>query len=129
MHYLESVLSLITSKSSKVHSKGSDIRFFNGILQQHSSAFFQSSWIREALSELDPSSEKITFIGNPHVPATTKGINRPHFRIRVPTALGEVEVRYRLYNRFSGSNTRKMDYPNDKEVLETFECEETVSFR
>ncbi|KAF9228751.1 Rad1-domain-containing protein [Gyrodon lividus] len=90
--------------------------------------FKSSSWLRDALSELDPSCEKITFIGDPAADVGrgagqrgsargpgTGGPPKPLFRIKASGAFGSTE----------------MDYPNDKEVLETFECLRpvTVSYR
>ncbi|KAI5124511.1 hypothetical protein M0805_003035 [Coniferiporia weirii] len=74
----------------------------------------KSSWLRDALSEVDPSCEKVTFIGNPAIPngARQKSVSRPLLRIQAAGPLGSTE----------------MDYPNDREVLETFECDSTVSF-
>ncbi|KAF9533557.1 Rad1/Rec1/Rad17 [Crepidotus variabilis] len=87
----------------------------------------KSSWLRDALSELDPSCEKLTFIGNspttqdddePLVgdghrrPRPKKAPPKPMFRIQAAGTLGSTE----------------MDYPNDREVLETFECKDNVRF-
>lgn len=75
--------------------------------------FKSSSWLRDALSELDPSYEKITFIGNPAGEAgkAQRGIPaKPLFRIKASGAFGSTE----------------MDYPNDREVLETFDCSHSV---
>ncbi|EJD05934.1 Rad1-domain-containing protein [Fomitiporia mediterranea MF3/22] len=75
---------------------------------------FKSSWLRDALSEVDPSCEKITFIGNPTVPETSlqRGSPRPLFRIQAVGPFGSTEI----------------DYPNDREVLEAFECDSNVSY-
>ncbi|KAJ3570096.1 hypothetical protein NP233_g4621 [Leucocoprinus birnbaumii] len=80
----------------------------------------KSSWFRDALSELDPSYDKLTFISNP--PETsenpTTGRNRnqnqtkPILRIKAGGNFGSTE----------------MDYPNDRDVLESFECTQSVSF-
>ncbi|TFK34832.1 Rad1/Rec1/Rad17 [Crucibulum laeve] len=78
----------------------------------------KSSWLREALSELDPSCEKLTFIGNPPPTAGTaarqkqRNLSEPMLRIQAAGTFGSTE----------------MDYPNDRDVLETFECTQTVSF-
>ncbi|KAG1832831.1 Rad1/Rec1/Rad17 [Suillus variegatus] len=77
--------------------------------------FKSSFWLRDALSELDPSCEKITLIANPiaDVQSAHRGIPaKPLFRIQGTGAFGSTE----------------MDYPNDREVLETFECSRSVSF-
>ncbi|KAJ7243420.1 Rad1/Rec1/Rad17 [Mycena haematopus] len=80
----------------------------------------KSSWLRDALSELDPSCDKLTFIGNPP-PGVANGKQRqqprasdgaPFLRIQAAGTLGSTE----------------MDYPNDRDVLESFECTRPVSF-
>ncbi|KIO04091.1 hypothetical protein M404DRAFT_15595 [Pisolithus tinctorius Marx 270] len=68
-----------------------------------------SSWLRDALVELDPSCDKITFVSNPvaEVRKAHRGMPaKPLFRIMATGSFG----------------TTEMDYPNDREVLETFEC-------
>ncbi|KAG5642405.1 hypothetical protein DXG03_002837 [Asterophora parasitica] len=80
----------------------------------------KSSWLRDALSELDPSFDKLTFIGNP-APADTapskpkhssRDVSKPMLRIQAAGTFGSTE----------------MDYPNDRDVLETFECTRPVRF-
>ncbi|KIJ43981.1 hypothetical protein M422DRAFT_779511 [Sphaerobolus stellatus SS14] len=77
----------------------------------------KSSWLRDALEEIDSTCDKITFIGIP--PAETlpgssaaKGSIKPIFRLRAEGTFG----------------SSQMDYPNDKDVLETYECAEAVKF-
>ncbi|KAF7768069.1 hypothetical protein Agabi119p4_7312 [Agaricus bisporus var. burnettii] len=80
----------------------------------------KSSWFRDALSELDPSYDKLTFISNPPdaVDEATTGRQRrrngtkPILRIKAGGNFGSTE----------------MDYPNDRDVLETFECTRSISF-
>ncbi|KAH6918975.1 Rad1/Rec1/Rad17 [Coprinopsis sp. MPI-PUGE-AT-0042] len=83
----------------------------------------KSSWLRDALSELDPSCEKLTLMGNPSLdesrdPSSTgrrpqkRAPTTPLFRIQANGTFGSTE----------------MDYPDDKEVLETFECSQRVQF-
>ncbi|KAK0434060.1 Rad1/Rec1/Rad17 [Desarmillaria tabescens] len=79
----------------------------------------KSEWLRDALSELDPSCEKLTFIGNPpprEDPQRQKAKSRvglkPMLRIQATGTFGSTE----------------MDYPNDRDVLETFDCAQTISF-
>ncbi|KAG6334883.1 hypothetical protein ID866_4207 [Astraeus odoratus] len=72
-----------------------------------------SVWLRDALSELDPSCEKITFISNPVAePGRLQRLApaKPQFCIIASGAFG----------------TTEMDYPNDREILETFECFRSV---
>ncbi|KAM5542647.1 hypothetical protein V8D89_003608 [Ganoderma adspersum] len=76
----------------------------------------KSSWLRDALSELDPSTKRLTIIGNPPPPAAPP--NRP-LRNAPP------RLRLRAVGEFG---TTEMDYPNDREVLETCECPAPVSF-
>ncbi|KAH7927051.1 Rad1-domain-containing protein [Leucogyrophana mollusca] len=76
--------------------------------------FKSSSWLREALSELDPSCDKITFVSNPADEARRAqraAPAKPLFRIQASGSFGSTE----------------MDYPNDREVLETFECTHAIS--
>ncbi|KAF9048296.1 Rad1-domain-containing protein [Hymenopellis radicata] len=78
----------------------------------------KSSWLRDALSELDPSCEKLTFIGNPppsEDPGQARKVKvalKPMLRIQATGTFGSTE----------------MDYPNDRDVLESFECSRIVSF-
>ncbi|KAF8061634.1 Rad1/Rec1/Rad17 [Lyophyllum atratum] len=81
----------------------------------------KSSWLRDALSELDPSFDKLTFIGNPPPEADastsrqkqkSREIWKPMLRIQAAGTFGSTE----------------MDYPNDRDVLETFECTRSVRF-
>ncbi|KAH9939601.1 Rad1-domain-containing protein [Amylocystis lapponica] len=73
----------------------------------------KSTWLRDALSELDPSCEKLTIIGNPPPPAG-KAARAPVPRLRLHAA--------------GTFGSTEMDYPSDKEVLESCDCEESVSF-
>lgn len=68
----------------------------------------KSSWLREALSEIDQSCDTLTIICTPAV----AGKRQPSLRIHAVGSFGSTE----------------MDYPNDREVLEVFECVERVSF-
>ncbi|KAJ6620299.1 Rad1/Rec1/Rad17 [Mycena sp. CBHHK59/15] len=79
----------------------------------------KSSWLRDALSELDPSCDKLTFIGNP--PPTAATGKRPQLRAGNETPM----LRIQAAGTFGST---EMDYPNDREVLETFECTRPVSF-
>jgi len=76
----------------------------------------KSSWLSDALSEMENSSyEKITIMGNPPPPPRARGqrvTSKPILRIHAAGPFGSCE----------------MDYPNDREVLETFECEGPVAF-
>ncbi|KAL5529131.1 hypothetical protein ACEPAG_5105 [Sanghuangporus baumii] len=74
----------------------------------------KSSWLRDALSEVDPGCDKITFIGNPtgYDSMQRASSSRPLFRIQAVGPFGSAEI----------------DYPNDREVLEAFECDSNVSY-
>ena len=73
----------------------------------------QSSWLRDALSELDPSTKTLTIIGNPPPPQGRAARHAPlRLRLRAVGQYGSTE----------------MDYPNDREVLESCECPVPVSF-
>jgi hypothetical protein len=98
----------------------------------------QSSWFRDALSELDPSYDKLTFISNPPdvVDESTTARQRrrnaakPILRIKAGGNFGSTEVcRLIQYDRLSKFIPWQMDYPNDRDVLETFECTRSISFR
>ncbi|KIK54531.1 hypothetical protein GYMLUDRAFT_249463 [Collybiopsis luxurians FD-317 M1] len=89
----------------------------------------KSSWLRDALSELDSSCDKLAFIGNPpEIPEAGAQTARqrqrarmqakPNFRIEAAGSFGNTEARF----------IRRMDYPNDRDVLESFECVNPVSF-
>ncbi|KAJ7043037.1 Rad1/Rec1/Rad17 [Mycena alexandri] len=80
----------------------------------------KSSWLRDALSELDPSCDKLTFIGNPP-PAVINGKQRQQPRL----ANGTPMLRIQAAGTFGST---EMDYPNDRDVLETFECTRPVTF-
>jgi cell cycle checkpoint protein len=56
----------------------------------------QSSWLRDALSELDSSCEKVTFIGTPSPdgPTRARRLATPSFRIRAKGMFGSTEVGY-----------------------------------
>ncbi|KAG6813344.1 hypothetical protein H0H92_011892 [Tricholoma furcatifolium] len=82
----------------------------------------KSSWLRDALSELDPSFDKLTFIGSAppeeggstsHQKQRVPVNQKPMFRLQAGGTFGSVE----------------MDYPNDREVLETFECRQNIRVR
>ncbi|KXN88090.1 Cell cycle checkpoint protein RAD1 [Leucoagaricus sp. SymC.cos] len=81
----------------------------------------KSSWLRDALSELDPSYDKLTFISNP--PEMTDNPDTGGQRRR--RNLTKSILRIKAGGNFG---TTEMDYPNDKEVLESFECTRSVSF-
>jgi len=74
----------------------------------------KSSWLRDAFSELDPACEKLTIVCNP---APLPG--------RVPRASTLPRLRLLATGNFGST---EMDYPSDKEVLESCECAEQVSF-
>ncbi|KAI0082857.1 Rad1-domain-containing protein [Panus rudis PR-1116 ss-1] len=74
----------------------------------------KSSWLQDNLSELHPSCEKLTIIGNPP-PAPGKA----------PSTSAPPRLRIKATGTFGSS---EMDYPNDKEVLESCECNAHVSF-
>ncbi|KAF5379886.1 hypothetical protein D9757_007177 [Collybiopsis confluens] len=83
----------------------------------------KSSWLRDALSELDPSCDKLTFIGNPSENAET-GAQTARQRQRA-----RMQAKPNLRIEATGTfGTTEMDYPNDRDVLESFECVKPVSF-
>ncbi|THU96335.1 Rad1-domain-containing protein [Dendrothele bispora CBS 962.96] len=82
----------------------------------------KSSWLRDALSELDPSCEKITFIGNPPVVPDSNATAKQKMKARLE---GKPIFRLEATGTFGST---EMDYPDDKEVLESFECVQPVRF-
>ncbi|KAI0084004.1 Rad1-domain-containing protein [Irpex rosettiformis] len=73
----------------------------------------KSSWLRDALSELEPSCEKVTIVGNPPPPeGRVPRTSTPRLRLKAVGNWGSTE----------------MDYPNDREVLEACDCPVAVSF-
>ncbi|GJJ11958.1 hypothetical protein Clacol_006196 [Clathrus columnatus] len=80
---------------------------FDDSLNSPSSWIKQSSWLSDSLLELDPSCEKLTFLG---IPATEK--SKATLRITAEGTFGSTQ----------------MDYPYDRDVLETFECAQFVKF-
>jgi hypothetical protein len=68
----------------------------------------KSSWLREALSELDSSVDKLTFIGTPRddlvdgrvVPRRRSSVNKPMLRIRAKGIFGSTEVNTSLLLRY-----------------------------
>ncbi|EPQ58545.1 Rad1-domain-containing protein [Gloeophyllum trabeum ATCC 11539] len=86
-----------------------EIEFAQNTVNMH--IILKSSWLRDALSELDPSCEKLTFVCTP-APQGNNASRTPLFRILAEGMFGSTE----------------MDYPNDREVLETFICTQPVKF-
>ncbi|PPQ67670.1 hypothetical protein CVT25_012698 [Psilocybe cyanescens] len=92
----------------------------------------KSSWLRDALSELDPSCEKLTFVGNPPTSATQQNMptgNDMNARQRQKQPQRATAAKPMLRIQATGSfGSTEMDYPNDRDVLETFECTRSVTF-
>ncbi|KAG7453030.1 Rad1-domain-containing protein [Guyanagaster necrorhizus] len=83
----------------------------------------KSEWLRDALSELDPSCEKLTFIGNP---PPTGDPSQPRQKQK---ANSRVSLKPMLRIKATGTfGSTEMDYPNDRDVLETFDCAQSISF-
>lgn len=71
----------------------------------------KSSWLRDALSEFDPTYDKLTFICSENTGGRSKkSSTKPLLRLCATGSFGSTE----------------MDYPDDREVLESFECVEDV---
>jgi len=79
----------------------------------------KSTWLRDALSELDPKCDKLTFICSPPSAPLATANSRFTQRTAQPTL--------RLLADGTFGRT-EMDYPNDRDVLETFECEQLTRF-
>ncbi|KAI0818882.1 Rad1/Rec1/Rad17 [Irpex lacteus] len=84
-----------------------------------------SSWLRDALSELEPSCEKVTIIGHPPPPdgRAPRTSAPPRLRLKASGNWGSTEL-----STHGEYVARQMDYPNDREVLETCDCPTAVSF-
>ncbi|KAJ8093604.1 checkpoint clamp complex protein Rad1 [Marasmius tenuissimus] len=77
----------------------------------------KSSWLKEALSEIDSSCDKLTFIGNPPEQAHAErvsGREKERGRTRTKPIL--------RIQATSMHGTTEMEYFNERDVLETFEC-------
>ncbi|KAI0792803.1 Rad1-domain-containing protein [Abortiporus biennis] len=82
----------------------------------------KSSWLHDALSELHPSCEKITFVANPAPSTDTSNRNGRGSKVRSDTVP-------RLQLKADGTfGSTEMDYPNDREVLEYCQCDRRISF-
>ncbi|KZV83487.1 Rad1-domain-containing protein [Exidia glandulosa HHB12029] len=80
----------------------------------------KSSWLRDALAELDSwSCRDITFIATPPKDGPSRPTKGKQTQAALPT------LRIHAEGTFGST---EMDYPNDREVLESFECEGEVSF-
>jgi len=80
----------------------------------------RSSWLRDAISELDQSCDVLTFSFMPPSEPPSGSISGDRKRPAKPT--------FRLSADGTFGSTQ-MDYPNDREVLESFECITPVKFR
>lgn len=76
----------------------------------------RSSWLSDALSELDPSCDKLTFLGIPASEETGSNEEQPKTK---------ATLRITAEGTFGST---QMDYPYARDVLETFECLEPVKF-
>ncbi|TCD60781.1 ssDNA endodeoxyribonuclease [Steccherinum ochraceum] len=73
----------------------------------------KSSWLQDALSELQTNFDKLTIFANPPPAGKAPSANAPPM------------LRLRAIGTYG---TAEMDYPNDREVLETCDCTAPVSF-
>ncbi len=93
----------------------------------------QSAWLSEALSELDNSCDKLTIICSPPtepLPLTSTGTTTSEIRAAKGGAPRDHGARptFRLLG-VSAYGSTEIDYPNDRDVLQSFECEERTQFR
>lgn len=75
----------------------------------------RSSWLRDALEEIDSTCDKLTFMAIPPtdtLPGSLSCSIKPTFRLSAEGTFG----------------SSQMDYPNDKDVLESYECVSPVKF-
>ncbi|KAG9047608.1 ssDNA endodeoxyribonuclease [Tulasnella sp. UAMH 9824] len=94
----------------------------------------KSSWLSEALSELDSSTEKLAIICAPPtepLPTTSTGnssqVPRPTARRTSIARDVGAQPTFRLLG-ISAYGSTELDFPNDREVLQSFECEELTQF-
>ncbi|KAG8897495.1 ssDNA endodeoxyribonuclease, partial [Tulasnella sp. 403] len=94
----------------------------------------KSSWLSEALSELDTSCDKLTIVCSPPtvpLPSTSIGTDsqaqRENFN-RTINNDGDARPYFRLLG-VGAYGTTEIDYPNDRDVLQAFECEEPIQYR
>ncbi|KAG8909778.1 ssDNA endodeoxyribonuclease [Tulasnella sp. 408] len=94
----------------------------------------KSSWLSEALSELDSSTEKLAIICAPPtepLPITSTGNSgqapRPTARRTSVARDVGAQPTFRLLG-ISAYGSTELDFPNDREVLQSFECEELTQF-
>ncbi|KAG8953996.1 ssDNA endodeoxyribonuclease [Tulasnella sp. 424] len=94
----------------------------------------KSSWLSEALSELDSSTEKLAIICAPpteQLPITSTGNSsqapRPVERRTSSARDVGAQPSFRLLG-ISAYGSTELDFPNDREVLQSFECEEFTQF-
>ncbi|KAF8638844.1 hypothetical protein AX17_001902 [Amanita inopinata Kibby_2008] len=80
----------------------------------------KSSWLRDALTEIDPSCERITLISNPSDETAPLRVE-PKKRIITEKSILRIQAE-------GAFGSIQMDYPNDKDVLETFECMGSLEF-
>ncbi|WWD16204.1 hypothetical protein CI109_100630 [Kwoniella shandongensis] len=87
----------------------------------------KSEWFRDALLDLPPSSTRITLLATPpkesvppHQPDATISSNGRH---RHRAEVGQFSIQSE-----GDFGMTELDYPNDKEVMDKFDCEKRVSF-
>ncbi|SGY90573.1 BQ5605_C039g11816 [Microbotryum silenes-dioicae] len=84
----------------------------------------QSGWLADAFSELDPSSDRVSFSFSPSNQASTRSkYNRYATEDRLADSSQENEAPLFRLESVGDLGSTEMDYPNDKDVLETFECQ------
>ncbi|SCZ96551.1 BZ3500_MvSof-1268-A1-R1_Chr8-2g10290 [Microbotryum saponariae] len=84
----------------------------------------KSGWLADAFSELDPSSDRVSFSFSPSNQASTRSnYNRYATEERLVDSSQEIEAPLFRLESVGDLGSTEMDYPNDKDVLETFECQ------
>ncbi|KDE06276.1 hypothetical protein MVLG_03435 [Microbotryum lychnidis-dioicae p1A1 Lamole] len=84
----------------------------------------KSGWLADAFSELDPSSDRVSFSFSPSNQASTRSkYNRYATEDRLADSSQENEAPLFRLESVGDLGSTEMDYPNDKDVLETFECQ------
>jgi len=84
----------------------------------------KSALLRDAVTEVDTTCEKLSFICTP---LSAQRAETQHVSRRGPQ-LRTIKPAFRIYAA-GVFGTTEMDYPNDRDVLEAFDCEEPVEFK
>ncbi|KAF9505833.1 hypothetical protein BS47DRAFT_1306090, partial [Hydnum rufescens UP504] len=86
-----------------------------------------SFWLRDALTEVDSTCDKLTFICTPLSEQRQSRHGRKRMVLENALLVSDARPAFRI--QCTGSyGTTYMDYPSDSDVLETFDCEQAIQF-